>query len=292
MKRYAITALLIGVTVSEAVAQVPQSPPLPVLRSPRPSQGQKITQVIGLSDVTIYYHRPGVKGRTIFGPKGSGALLPYGEVWRAGANEPTLFTFSDDVTIAGKKLAAGTYRFVAIPDEKEWMLVFNTEIKNWGTIYEATYDTLRFPVTPQQSTHEEWMSFSFTDLSPTSATVMLAWEKMRVSFKVEFNLLSKLQASIGGWQVPNNAARYAVDNKIYLTEAMEWIDRSLVLGRNFANLRTKAELLALNGKTGEAIAAAEEGLKIIKSTDPTKLTQTQKTQIADTEKLVAQWKAK
>ena len=283
---------LFALFAANALAQVPQSPPLPILRSPRLSQGQKITQVVGLSDVTIYYHRPGVKGRTIFGAKGSGALLPYGEIWRAGANEPTLFTFSDEVTIMGKKLSAGTYRFVAIPGEKEWSLVFNTEIKNWGTIYEASFDTLRFPVTPQQAPHEEWMSFSFTDLSPTSATVVLAWEKVRVAFKIEFNLLTKLQASIGGWQVSSSAARYAVDNNIYPAEAMEWIDRSLALNRNFSNLRTKAELLALNGKTGEAIAAGEEGLKLIRSGDPAKLTQTQKTQIGDTEKLLAQWKNK
>jgi len=292
MKRFTIASVLAGLLVTATFAQIPQSPPLPILRSPRPSQGQKITQVIGLSDVTIYYHRPGVKGRTIFGPKGSGALLPYGEIWRAGANEPTLFTFSDDVTIAGKKLAAGTYRFVVIPGEKEWTLVFNSEVKNWGTIYDAAYDTLRLSVAPQTSAHEEWMSFSFSDLSPTSASVVLAWEKMRVSFKVEFNLLSKLQASIGGWQIPSNAARYAFDNKIYSTEAMEWIDRSIAMNKNFFNLRTKAELLAAAGKTAEAIAAAEEGLKIIKAGDMSKLPDFQKVQVADTEKLLAQWKAK
>jgi hypothetical protein len=281
------------VTVPEiAFAQQGQSPPLQPLRTPRISQGAKVTQIIGLSDVTVYYHRPGVKGRVIFGPKESSALQPNGQIWRAGANEPTLFTFSDDVTIAGKRLAAGTYRFVTIPGEKEWTGVFNSEVKNWGTVYEEKYDTLRFAVTPQSGPHEEWMSFSFTDLTPTSATVVLAWDNVRIPFKIEFNLLPKLQASLGNSAVLSAGARFAADNKMYLKEALEWVERSIALNKNFLNLRTKAELLALDGKTKEAIAVAEEGLKIIKATDMSKLADFQRQQVTDTEKLVAEWKAK
>ncbi len=284
--------LLLAFSSREAISQLSQSPPLPILRTPRPSQGAKITQVIGLSDVTIFYHRPGVKGRKIFGPKESGALQPYGQVWRAGANEPTLFSFSHEVMIAGKRLAAGMYRFVTIPGENEWALIFNSEVKNWGTMYEAKYDTLRFTVKPETGTHEEWLSYSFTDLTPTSATVALAWEKVRIPFKIEFNLLPLLQVSVGNAGVLSNAARLAVDNKIYLKEAMEWVDRSIALNRNFFNLRTKAELLATEGKTQEAITLAEEGLKMIKATDVSKMSDPQRGQIADTEKLVAEWKGK
>src|SRR3970040_1994114 len=274
-----------------AFAQVIQAPVLPPLRSPRISQGQSLTQVVGMSEVNIYYHRPGVKGRTIWGPKGSNALLPYGEVWRAGANEPTLFTFTDEVTIGGKKLRPGTYRFVTIPGTNEWTVVFNSEVKNWGTVYDAKYDTLRLTVKPENGPHEEWMSFSFTDLSHTSATVVLAWEKVRISFKVEFNLLAKLQASVGTWGTLNGAARTALDNKMYLKEAMGWVDRSLAIERNFFNLKTKAELLALEGKTSEAIAAAEEGLKII-SPRVAQLPDFQRQQVTDMEKMVADWKKK
>lgn len=286
---FAVCLFFVG---GEVLAQIPQSPPLPPLRSPRPSPGAKVTQMVGLSEVTIYYHRPGVKGRTIFGPKGSGALLSYSEIWRAGANEPTLFTFSDEVTIGGKRLGAGTYRLVTIPGENEWTVIFNSEVRNWGTVYEEKYDTLRFTVTPQAGPHEEWLSFSFSDLSATSAIVTLAWDKVRIPFKIEFNLLPRLQASVGTWQVLNSAARFAVDNKMYLKEAMEWADRSIALNKNFFNLRTKAELLAADGKTKEAIAAAEEGLKIIKATDISKLPDFQRQQITDTEKMVAEWKAK
>ncbi len=290
--RFIVITLLCLAGLTEVLAQIPQSPPLPMLRAPRISQGAKVSQAVGLSDVTIYYHRPGVKGRLIFGTKDAKALQPYGDVWRAGANEPTLFTFSDEVTIGGKKLGAGTYRFVTIPGEKEWTVVFNAETKNWGTVYDQKYDTLRVAVAPQSGPLEEWMSFSFTDLTPSSATCVLAWDKVRIPFKIEFNLLQKLQVSVGTWGLLNQAARFALDNKMYLEEANGWIDRSLAMERNFANLRTKSELLAYAGKTKEAIAAAEEGLKLMKARDPKTLSDGQKQQIADVEKMVGEWKSK
>jgi hypothetical protein len=259
-----VLILLLAVLVAgqDAFAQTPQSPQLPLLRVPRISQGAKITQVVGLSEVTIYYHRPGVKGRTIWG-----GLLPYDSVWRAGANEPTLFTFSDEVTIEGKKLAAGTYRFVAFPGKDKWTVVFNSEVKNWGTMYDAQYDIHKFTVTPEAIAHEEWMSFGFTDLTPSSARVVLAWEKVKIGFKIEFNTAGKIQTSIGTWQMMNNAARYALTEKVYNTEAMGWVERSIMLDKNATNLVTKAELLAAAGKKKEAIAAAEEALAIGKAKD-------------------------
>ncbi|HEY4611641.1 MAG TPA: DUF2911 domain-containing protein [Bacteroidota bacterium] len=275
-----------------AVAQQAYSPTLQQLRSPRASQGAKVTQMVGLSDVTIYFHRPGVKGRTIFGTKESGALQPYSEVWRAGANEPTLFSFSHDVTIAGKKLTAGMYRFVAIPGEQEWTLVFNSEVKNWGTVYDQKFDTLRFTVKPETIPPVEWMSFFFTDLMPNSATVVLVWEKVRVAFKVEFDLLLLMQAQVGRWQELSAAARYAVDNNLYLKEAMGWADRSIALNKNWNNLRTKAELLAIEGKLQEAIATAEEGLKIVKATDMSRMNAVQRQAVTNTERLVSEWKMK
>ncbi|MBI3006065.1 MAG: DUF2911 domain-containing protein [Ignavibacteriales bacterium] len=288
-----LTAYFIGAVAlfnTDSFAQPAQSPNFPVLRVPRISQGQKITQVIGLSEVTIYYHRPGVKGRTIFGPKSANPLEAYGEVWRAGANEPTIFTFSDEVTIAGKKVRAGSYRFVTIPGEKEWTAIFNSEVKNWGTVYEEKYDTLRFPVTPQTGSQEEWLSFSFTDMTPASATVVLAWDKVRLPFKIEFNTVAKLQTSVGTWQILNSAARSAIDHAMYTTEAMDWADRSIAMNKNYNNLRTKAELLAMAGKTKEALAAADECLKLYKAADPKSVSSFTKTAFEGFEKTVANWK--
>lgn len=279
---FAVALACLGNDVS---AQVPQSPLFPQLRTPRLSQGAKITQVIGLSDVTVYYHRPGVKGREIWGK-----LLPYGTVWRAGANEPTLFTFSDPVTIGGKQIGAGTYRMVTIPGEKEWTVVFNSEVRNWGTVYDEKYDTLRFKVTPQWGAHEEWLSFSFTDLTPSSATAVLAWEKVRIPFKIEFNTLAKIQSSVGNWQVLNSAARFALDNNVYINEAVDWADRALAMNKNANTLRTNAELLAKGGKKTEAISAGEESLKMFKAMDQSRMSGFQKQAIVDFEKMVADWK--
>ncbi|MDP2884062.1 MAG: DUF2911 domain-containing protein [Ignavibacteria bacterium] len=279
-----IATLVVLIAGQEAIAQTPQSPPLPLLRLPRISPGAKVAQMVGLSEVTIYYHRPGVKGREIWGK-----LLPYGEVWRAGANEPTLFTFSDEVTIQGKKLPAGTYRFVTFPSQKEWTVIFNSEVKNWGTMYEAKYDTLKFTVMPEAGPNEEWLSFSFTDLTPSSAQVVLAWEKVRLGFKIEFNTLGKIQASVGNWQILNTAARYALTDKIYTSEAMTWVDRSIALEKNVTNLGTKAELFLAAGKTKEAISMAEEALALGKAKDP-KFEGSRQGQ--NLTRLIGEWKAK
>lgn len=273
-----LVALMSG---QDAFAQAFQ---LPTLRLPRISPGARVTQVIGLSDVTIQYHRPGVKGREIWGK-----LLPYGEVWRAGANEPTLFTFSDEVTIGGKKLPAGTYRFLAIPNKGDWTVIFNSEVKNWGTVYESKYDTLKFSVTPETGPHEEWLTFDFADLTPSSARVVLTWEKVKLSFKIEFNTLGKIQTSVGTWQVLNGAARYALTEKVYTAEAMTWVERSIATDKNAFNLRTKAELLAAAGKYKEAAATGEEALAVGKAKDP-RYEASQ--QAKDLTKLVGEWKSK
>jgi len=275
MVKKTLSILLSAVTIFSLVhAQVQ-------LRVPRISQMAKISQTVGLSEVSITYHRPGVKNREIWGN-----VVKYDEVWRAGANEPTLITFSDDATIEGKTLKAGSYRFVVIPSKTgEWALIFNSEIKNWGTVYDAKFDSLKVMVKPETIPNEEWMSFSFTDLTPSSARVMLAWEKIRLSFKVEFNLLAKIQASVGNWQLLNNAARFALDNKMFTEEGFDWVERSLALDKNARNLQTKAELLAQAGKVLEAVAAAEEAVKIAKAKDP-------KANTSGLEKMITDWKTK
>lgn len=251
------------------------------LRVPRISQGAKISQDIGISQISISYCRPGVKDRVIWGD-----LVPYDTPWRAGANEPTLITFSDDVTILGKKLAAGTYRFLVQPSKTgDWTLIFNSEIKNWGTVYEPQFDTLKIMVKPEACAHEEWMSFGFVDLTFTSARIVLAWEKIRIGFTVDFNTLAKLQASVGNWQMLNNAARFALTGNLYLTEALSWADRSIALEKNARNVQTKAELLAKTGKMKEAIATAEEALALSKQKDPNANTK-------NLEKMISDWKSK
>jgi len=148
---------------------------------PRVSPNASVSQTIGVTEVTISYGRPGVKGRTIWGE-----LVPYGEVWRTGANEATTISFSKDVTVEGEPLPAGTYALFTIPKEAEWIIVFNKNAQQWGAFdYNASQDALRVKVKPQAASPQEWMSFSFEDLSSNSATVVLRLEKLAVPFKIQ-----------------------------------------------------------------------------------------------------------
>jgi hypothetical protein len=272
IKLFLLSAIVIAASFVDIKAQV---------RMPRTSQGAKVSQVIGMSEVSISYHRPGVKGREIWGN-----VVKYDEVWRAGANEPTLITLSDDATIEGKKIAAGTYRFVVIPSKTgDWTLIFNSETKNWGTVYDAKYDSLKLMCKPETGNNEEWMFFSFTDLTSFSARVVLAWEKIRLSFKIDFNTLGKVQAAVESWQTLYGAARFTLDNKMNLENGLVWIDRSIALNKNPYNLQAKAELLAQTGKSNEAVAAAQEAIKIAKEKDP-------KANTSVLEKMITDWKTK
>lgn len=152
----------------------------------RVSPKAKVEQTIGLTDVTVSYSRPGVKGRKIWN-----GLVPYNRVWRAGANEATKITFSTDVMVEGKKLKAGSYGFFVIPNEKEWTVIFNKVADQWGAFtYNESEDALRFKVTPQSAPFKEWLEYTFTDMKvnakgENSANLNLVWEKLKLPIKIE-----------------------------------------------------------------------------------------------------------
>ena len=159
----------------------------------RKSPNATVTQRVGLTDITITYCRPGVKGRTIWGD-----LVPYGMhpgveftqgrefPWRAGANENTTIKFSKDVQIEGEDLAAGIYGVHMIPGKEEWVVIFSKNSTSWGSYsYKAEEDVLRGTVTPGTAEHNEWLAYYFTDLTENSATLNLHWEKLIVPIKVE-----------------------------------------------------------------------------------------------------------
>lgn len=140
-----------------------------------------VSQVVGLTDISISYSRPGVKGRTIWGE-----LVPYGKVWRAGADEATKITFNTDVLIEGKKLSAGSYSFFVIPNKNEWTIIFNKVADQWGAFeYNESQDALRFKVKTQSIDFQEWLTYSFYKTSDSTALISLVWEKLKVIFKVE-----------------------------------------------------------------------------------------------------------
>jgi hypothetical protein len=254
---------------------------------PRISEGASVSQVIGISEVTVSYHRPGVKGRIIWG-----GLVPYNTVWRSGANEATTVTFSDNVEIEGRKLSAGTYGFFTIPGEKEWTIIFNSQPKQWGAFnYDSTKDVLRFTVTPEAAPFQEWMSYSFTDLTMNSARFVLSWEKLAIGFTIKVDTDAKLASNMkslvaSSWQSLNNYARYCLDNKVHWDDAMQDINKSIALNENYTNLRTKAELLAQGEKYKEAVAVGEKAIEEGKGRTGGEMN------VGSLQKLVAEWKKK
>ncbi len=150
----------------------------------RISPKAEVMQTIGFTEVRIVYSRPGVKGRTIWGK-----LVPYDAVWRAGANEATKITFSSDVTIEGKKLKKGSYGFFAIPGKNEWTLIFNKVADQWGAFeYNESEDALRIKVKTEKAVWQEWLAYTISKTSDSSAVIRLEWEKIKVPFKVEVKL--------------------------------------------------------------------------------------------------------
>lgn len=263
---------------------------------PRPSQKASVMQRIGVTDVTITYSRPAVKGRKIWGdplpeqikdvkgeatlddqnirPKDA-AIAPWGHVWRTGANEATTFVVTDDVLINGQKLAAGSYSLHTIPNKDEWTIVFNGTANQWGSFdYDPAKDTLRVKVKPQWvNTNEEYLSYSFDPVTDDSAQVNIRWEKVSVPFTVKVPdvnavTLLKLQKAVNeakpdDWRTPYQAAAYALNDKNTADDAqgMTWLDQSIKVKETFQNLSFKANQLYKAGKKDEAFALADQAIQ-------------------------------
>lgn len=237
----------------------------PQLNLPRPSPAATLKQTVGLTDITITYSRPAVKGRKIWG-----ALVPYDKVWRTGANEATQISFSDDVTINGQPLSKGTYSLHTIPGQNEWTIIFNKVAKQWGSFsYDAAQDALRVTAKPHGDEFNEWMTFSIPHMTPDSATVEIKWEKLAVPFTVGTNTSQKTLAEIrtaiaaaqpNDWRTPYRAAQYVVDNGLPLGDAAAWVDQSIKADENIQNLFLKARLQARQGDRTAALATAEHAI--------------------------------
>jgi DUF2911 family protein len=273
--------LLILHLATSAAAQQQQ------LQFPRPSPNASVSQTIGITEVVLHYSRPGVKGRTIWGD-----LVPYGQVWRAGANENTTISFSTPVKIEGHELPAGLYGLQAIPTPQEWTVVFSKDAQLWGAFdYKQEHDALRVQVQPQPAEFQERMGFEFADLTDTSAAVVLRWEKLRVPFKVEVDtpkLVAAAAKSAIRWQSPFQAASYCIQNNTCLDEASRWLDASIAIEPTFANQRAKATLLAKQNDFKAAAAYGEKALAAAKAApQPPPANQVQ-----ELEGMVAGWKKK
>lgn len=265
------------------------------VRVPRPSPKASVMQTIGVTDVSVVYSRPGVKGRKIWGDwpaevKGEGTLdnqnerpagapiVPYGHMWRTGANDATQFTVTDDVLINGQPLAAGTYSLHTIPGKDEWTIVFNGNANQWGSFsYDPAKDTLRVKSKPVTvADNQEWLAFEIDPTADNAARVNIRWEKVSVPFTVEVKdvaatTLARARTAVGGaksndWQTPLQAANYAKANKSpeeaakWYDQALRAIDEQLKAKEDFQNLSRKATILINAGKRDEGIAVAEKAV--------------------------------
>jgi tetratricopeptide (TPR) repeat protein len=286
-KRFSLFMATVAFTLTSAFAQQPQVQVKPI----RPSQKASVMQTIGVTDVTITYSRPGVKGRPIFADapasmeeraKGEATLdnqnerkpgepiVPYNHLWRAGANEATLFQVTDDVLINGQPLKAGSYSLHAVPGKDEWTIVFNSDPGQWGSFaYDSKKDSLRVKTKPQAATaNQEWLMYTIDPVGANSATVNLRWEKLTVPFTVEVKDVKALWRAKADALIAANPANEQLTRQVALTyltdknydEALKFIDQSIKVKETFQNLSSKANILWAAGRKDEALTVADAAI--------------------------------
>src|SRR5260370_4847813 len=247
----------VGVLAGNAGAQFKNGSQATELNIPRLSQRGTVSQRIGLTDITITYHRPEVGGRELWGK-----TVPYGKVWRAGANENTTITVGDDVSIEGEPLAAGTYGLHTIPDKDQWTIIFSKNSTSWGSFsYDEKEDAMRVSVKPHAAEPFEVLTYVFDDVKPDSALATLRWEKLAVPFRISVdvkavvlkNVKNELR-NVGGftWAGYDEAAQWCLDNNYNLEEALKWEETSIQNEERFENWETKSRIQDAMGRKDEA----------------------------------------
>ena len=261
ISRIFVPFLFISILTNLAYAQLPVSLELPQVS---PLENRSIT--IGLTNISLEYSSVGIKERQIWGN-----LIPYGKVWRTGANKNTVFSVSDDVLINGKPLAAGSYGFHTIPGEKEWVIIFSKNNGAWGSyFYDEAEDALRIttPVSEMDSRYE-WMKFSFSKYTSTSVNVSLKWAYRSVPFTVEvpmevtFENIKKqfTNRPAFSWQGWQQGANYLLTNEYKLETALEWAIQAVQTEKNASTVITLGKLQLKNGMEEEAIKSVSELMK-------------------------------
>jgi len=266
MHRIRLLVLTTGVllTTSFCLAQSATNETL-MLNLPRASQHARVTQRIGITDITVNYHRPLVNGRQIWGK-----VVPYGEVWRAGANENTTISFSDPVTVEGQPLDKGTYGLHMIPNENQWTVIFSKNSTAWGSFtYKQEEDALRVTVKPQTAEFHDALAYDFDEVKPDSTTVTMRWNKIAVPFKVAVKVndivVASLHQQLHGlnqyyWDSWDDAAGYLLANKINLDEALKDEDQSIQVEERYDNLMDKSKILEAMGRKQDAGAFRTKAL--------------------------------
>jgi len=288
-RRFAAVPALAATLLSARVA-------LAQLTAPAPSPNATVFQNIGVTKVEIAYSRPHVKGPTHTEERVIwGKLVPYGEVWRTGANAITKITFDGDVTVEGQKLPAGSYGLFTIPGQTEWTVIFSKTSTGGPGDYKPENDALRVKVKPQAAEMTEQFTIDFPSVTRDSAVLALRWEKVSVPIHLAVDTNAQFlanakkavaEAKLDDWRTPLTAARYLYDNKYAASDAAAFLQKSLSVKQTFGNLSFQAGVLAGEGKKKEALAAAQKAMAL-KDSDPKPSPEA----VADLEKKVAEWKA-
>jgi hypothetical protein len=230
------------------------------LELPRPSPNAKVTQVVGLTEISVEYSSPRVNGRKIWG-----ALLPWGQVWRAGANAATKLTVSRDVSIGGTAVPAGSYSLFVIPQKTgAWTIAINRKPTATAAQYKKEDDIARVDVKPQPVALRERLAYGFSDFAVQSHVALdLEWEKVRLSLPIKLGTDDQVAANLKSyeenqWSPLNTAARYMLEQKKDFDAGLALVDKSIAIREDWFNTWTKAQLLAAKGKRQDALALAQK----------------------------------
>lgn len=236
---------------------------------PAPSPQGTVKQTVGLTDIEIVYSRPSVKDRDIFGK-----LVPYGKVWRTGANSTTTISFSTDVKVEGKLLPAGKYGLYSIPGDDDWTIIFSSDTQAWGSYqYNEEKDALRVKVKARELDDEiETFTIDINDIRDESATLNLKWDEVHVPVRLTFDIVDKVVENIeaamkkeGGNKPYMQAAMFYYDHNIDLAKARQWVEAAEKERSDaFWILHLKAKILAKQGEKAEAIATARRSMELAK----------------------------
>ena len=264
MQQRRIRHVVLAVVTLFACAALAQS--TAKLDLPRPSPKGQISQTVGITDITVAYSSPGVKGRKIWGE-----VVPFDKVWRAGANDCTKLTVSTAISIEGKPLAAGSYCVFLLPAKSGWTFILSKNLEQAGSDeYKQSEDALRVPATASTIPSRERMAFTVIDFDDEKGTLAMEWETQRVAVKFTTGTKEKVLAQIHAlksddWAQYSAAARYLLSANTEPALAMQLVDRSIKLKETWNNVWVKAQLLHAAGKDSEALALAQKAQTMGKS---------------------------
>ncbi len=258
MKKYLLSIAFAAAVASTSIAQ----------RTPQPSNAAGLTQTVGVSDFTVKYSRPNIKGRSVFAD--SSLLAPYNQLWRTGANQPTTVESSTDFTFGGKPVPAGKYALFTIPSGSAWTVILNKNFNQGTDGYKQADDVARITVVPTSSDYTESFSIDFSNLTDNSANLNLSWSSVKIPVQIgvdsETLTMAGLNKAIA--EKPEDVATlqstagYLLSKGKDLPQALSLADKAIGLKETFSNLWLKAQILTKLGKVTEALPIAQKALTV------------------------------